>query len=202
MCGRITFKTPPKALVEQLGLPHSPDIPPRYNLGPGQRLLCFRQIDGRREAASLKWGLLPRFVADPKKGAKPINARAETVATNGFFKGAFARRRCLLAADGFYEPEENDREEKTGRWWYFKFNDERPFGIASLWESWGEGDACIETFALLTTDAVEVVSNCGHRRSPVIVPRTTTYGSIRRRSRRNSSDCWFPIPQMNSPVIR
>ena len=32
-----------------------------------------------------------------------IDARVETVASERAFRGAFARRRCLLPADGYYE---------------------------------------------------------------------------------------------------
>ena len=78
--------------------------------------------------------------------------------------------RCLVPADGFYEPEENAREEKTGRWWYFKYEDDRPFSFAGLWETWGEGKDYLETFTLITTDVMEVVSQCGHRRSPLVLP--------------------------------
>jgi putative SOS response-associated peptidase YedK len=90
--------------------------------------------------------------------------------TNGFFKGAFAHRRCLIPADGFYEPEEDERGEKTGRWWYFEYEDDRPFSFAGVWETWGEGQEYLETFTLITTDVMDVVSQCGHGRSPLIFP--------------------------------
>lgn len=37
------------------------------------------------------------------RAAQPINARAETVATSGYFKHVFARQRCLIPADGWFE---------------------------------------------------------------------------------------------------
>ena len=33
----------------------------------------------------------------------PINARAETVHSNGMFNRSFERRRCIIPAGGFYE---------------------------------------------------------------------------------------------------
>ena len=170
MCGRYTLRTPSRQLALPFGVDELPEYVPRYNIGPGQSCFVVRNNGGGPEIAALKWGLLPHFVADPKRGAKPINARAETVATNGFFKGAFAHRRCIIPADGFYEPEEDDRGQKTGRWWYFRFDDDRLFGFAGLWESWGEGGERRETFTIITTDPMDAVANCGHQRSPVILP--------------------------------
>jgi hypothetical protein len=40
---------------------------------------------------------------DLKSARKPINARAETLATSPMFKAPFARRRCLVPAGAFYE---------------------------------------------------------------------------------------------------
>ena len=47
-------------------------------------------------------GLLPPFVRDPKAGPPMINARGEGIATKNAFRRAFAERRCLVPADGFY----------------------------------------------------------------------------------------------------
>jgi len=58
---------------------------------------------GERHLDLLKLGLLPYFAKDPVYAKQPISARAETVATSGMFKSAFARRRCLVPADAFYE---------------------------------------------------------------------------------------------------
>ena len=58
---------------------------------------------GERHLDLLKWGLLLYFTKDPVHAKRPINARAETVATSGMFKSAFARRRCIVPADAFYE---------------------------------------------------------------------------------------------------
>jgi putative SOS response-associated peptidase YedK len=58
---------------------------------------------GEREAVDLRWGLLPFWGKDEKIGYSTINARAETVASKPAFRDAFKKRRCLIAADGYYE---------------------------------------------------------------------------------------------------
>jgi hypothetical protein len=50
----------------------------------------------------LRWGRVPHFIKDLKKAMRPINARAETVASSGMFRGSRASRRCIVPADAFY----------------------------------------------------------------------------------------------------
>ena len=57
----------------------------------------------RRRLAPLVWGLVPSWSKDGRAGARLINARVETVAEKPAFRKAFAARRCLLPADGYYE---------------------------------------------------------------------------------------------------
>jgi putative SOS response-associated peptidase YedK len=42
-------------------------------------------------------------ISPPQSARKRINARAETAHERPMFKKALAHRRCLVAADGFYE---------------------------------------------------------------------------------------------------
>src|SRR5205823_1401307 len=56
-----------------------------------------------RQLHVVRWGLVPYWAKDRSIGSRMINARAETVADKPAFRRAFARRRCLLPADGFYE---------------------------------------------------------------------------------------------------
>ena len=75
-----------------------PNIDPSWNLAPSQpSLVARRQPEtGDRHLDVLRWGLLPYFTTDAKAARRPINARAETVSTSGMYRGAFARRRCLV----------------------------------------------------------------------------------------------------------
>ena len=106
MCGRITQKSD----LTRLGLGLTTmtlidPLPPRYNGAPGQEHWVIRQHPktGERSLDRLWWGLIPHWVADPKGGRKPINAKAETVASLPTFRDAYARRRCLMPIDNFFE---------------------------------------------------------------------------------------------------
>jgi hypothetical protein len=60
-------------------------------------------VRGSTMFIAARWGLIPYWVKDPKGGAQPINARSETVKTNGMFKAAYQSRRALMPIDGFFE---------------------------------------------------------------------------------------------------
>jgi putative SOS response-associated peptidase YedK len=67
---------------------------PRYNVAPTQPLMVVLQRgDEGRVVEQHRWGLIPSFATSAKDGAKRINARAETVATNPGFRVSFAKRR-------------------------------------------------------------------------------------------------------------
>lgn len=46
---------------------------------------------------------MPSWIKDPTAGVKPINARAEGIASKPMFRGALRHGRCLIPASGFYE---------------------------------------------------------------------------------------------------
>jgi putative SOS response-associated peptidase YedK len=72
---------------------------PRYVV----RHAAVRSSDAGLRAALFRWGLIPSWATDPAIGNRLINARAETVAEKPSFREAFKKRRCLIAASGFYE---------------------------------------------------------------------------------------------------
>jgi len=168
MCGRYTLKTPPVALADLFGLASPPEVTPRFNVAPTQMVLCVRQQDGIPAASMLKWGLIPSWADDPSIGNRLINARSETAAAKPAFRSAFKRRRCLIAADGFYEWQKLDSRRKQP--WYFQLRDEEPFAFAGLWETWRDPEGTdVATCTILTTDANDVVAPV-HDRMPVILP--------------------------------
>lgn len=63
----------------------------------------FADADGEvhRALELPRWGLHPSWAKD--KGARPINARMETIATNGMFRGPFSSGRAVVPMTGYYE---------------------------------------------------------------------------------------------------
>ncbi|MGC1761367.1 MAG: SOS response-associated peptidase family protein, partial [Pseudolabrys sp.] len=59
MCGRYALTSAPEAIRALFGYPEQPNFPPRYNVAPTQPIAVVRLIDGRREFALVRWGLLP-----------------------------------------------------------------------------------------------------------------------------------------------
>jgi hypothetical protein len=81
------------------------NLEPSWNVAPTQMAPVVRRHPetGERHLDLLQWGLLPYFTKDPVHARRPINARAETVATSGTFRRAFELRRAIVPADAFYE---------------------------------------------------------------------------------------------------
>ncbi len=168
MCGRFTLRTPAAEVVRQFRLPGIPDLAPRYNIAPTQPVAAVRAAGegADRELAMLRWGLIPSWAKDTKGGARSINARSETAATKPMFRAAFKRRRCLIPADSFYEW----KSEAGGKQPYcIGLREGGLFAMAGLWERFGEGDAEIQSCAILTTEANSLLASL-HDRMPVILP--------------------------------
>jgi putative SOS response-associated peptidase YedK len=172
MCGRIIQSSDPirLAIVDGLDVRDSRlgNLPRRYNGAPSQELLVIRRNHrtGERSLDPLKWGLIPSWCADPKGGHKPINAKAETVATLPTFRDAYRLRRCIVPVDGFFEW----RAEKGGRQPYaVAMKDGTPFGLAGVWENWkSPAGERIRTFAVITVLANGLLAQI-HARMPAIL---------------------------------
>ena len=168
MCGRFTLRTPPQALASLFDLPEAPPVEPRYNIAPSQPVLVVRlhPQTGQREFTFLTWGLVPFWAKDVKIGYRMINARAETVAEKPAFRAAYKYRRCIVPADGFYEWQKRDGGKQP---YFIRMKDDRPFGIAGLWERWESPDgSVVESCTLLTTEPNERLRPL-HNRMPVIL---------------------------------
>ncbi|MGH7135757.1 MAG: SOS response-associated peptidase [Pirellulales bacterium] len=167
MCGRFTLRTPMSDVAKAFGVAADQAAPFLFNIAPTQEVAAIRiTAGGQRELCALKWGLVPGWADDMAIGNRMINARAETVATKPAYRRSFKSRRCLVIADGFYEWQKNGRQKQP---FYIRLKGDRPFGIAGLWESWSKGGSVVESCALITTTANELVAPI-HDRMPVIVP--------------------------------
>jgi len=119
-----------------------------------------------RHLGLLRWGLVPHWAKDPKATRQPINARGETIASTPMFRDAFARRRCLVPADAFYEWQTTPDGKLP---WAIAREDAGCLVFAGLWEGWrGPDGTVIRSFTIVTTSANEALRPL-HERMPVVL---------------------------------
>ncbi len=172
MCGRYVSILPPADLALLFGTTGPlPNFEPSWNVAPSSRRPVIRRHpDGSSRLDLLSWGLVPHFTKDLKAARRPINARGETVASSGMFRGALARRRCIVPADLFYEwmaRPDGKQPFAIGR------RDDRPLAFGGLWESWTQPDgAPLCSYAIITTAASADMAAL-HDRMPLILEEST-----------------------------
>ena len=169
MCGRFAAQLPPEFIRRLFATSGSvPNLAANWNVAPTQPAMVVRRHPetGERRLDLLQWGLVPSFTKDLKAAKRPINARAETSATSGMFRGALEKRRCLVPADAFYEWQSTS----TGKQPYaIARTDGTPLAFAALWEGWRAPDGeILRTFTILTT-AANLAMQALHTRMPVII---------------------------------
>jgi putative SOS response-associated peptidase YedK len=143
---------------------------PRYNIAPTQDVAAVRQKSEKplRTLGLMRWGLIPHWSADASAAFKMINARSETAADLPAFRDALQSRRCLVAADGFYEWK---KVGKTKQPYCFTLHDDAIFAFAGIWDRWQSPEGkTVETCSILTTSANDLTRDV-HDRMPVILPR-------------------------------
>jgi putative SOS response-associated peptidase YedK len=134
MCGRydnLIAREAYKLLFRTERLPQS-NFPPRYNVAPTDQIPIVRvdPRDGTRELTMARWGLVPWWAKEIPR-IPHINARAETVHSLKLFREAFAKRRALIPATGFFEWQKRADGKQPYR---FQREDLEPFAFAGLWE--------------------------------------------------------------------
>ena len=134
MCGRydnLIAREAYRRLFNPDRLPRS-NFPPRYNIAPTDQIPIIRvdPRDGKRELVMVRWGLVPWFSKEIPK-VPHINARAETVHKTPLFREAFAKRRALIPATGYFEWQKRADGKQPYR---FRREDLEPFAFAGVWE--------------------------------------------------------------------
>jgi putative SOS response-associated peptidase YedK len=168
MCGRYMVLSSPEAIRRLFGYLEQPNFPPRYNVAPTQPVPIVRVVEGRRQFALVRWGLIPAWVKDPRRFSLLINARVESMNDKPAFRNAMRYRRCLVPADGFYDWKDDGRRRRP---YCVRPKDGAPIAFAGLWESWmGPNGEEMETASIITTEANSDVAHI-HHRMPVIIPQ-------------------------------
>ncbi|WP_310376857.1 SOS response-associated peptidase [Catenuloplanes atrovinosus] len=173
MCGRYATTRSSVDLGALFGAEDETEMPitARFNVAPTDPVPIVR-VSHRRERRVLqtaRWGLLPPWAKDVRAGARMINARAETVATSRAFAPSFARRRCLVPADGWFEWTAPAGGGTRKQAYYMTPADGGELAFAGLWTVWGEGDDKLLTCSIVTT-AARATLTAVHDRMPLVLP--------------------------------
>ena len=168
MCGRydnLIARDAYRRLFRPGRLPQS-NFPPRYNVAPTDQIPIIRvdPRDGERELVMARWGLVPGWLKEMPK-VPHINARCETVHEKPLFREAFAKRRALIPATGFFEWEKRADGKQPYR---FTRADLEPFAFAGLWEFARIGGEDILSAAIIV-DEPNPLAAAVHDRMPVIL---------------------------------
>jgi putative SOS response-associated peptidase YedK len=143
------------------------ELSPSWNVAPTAPVPLIREsvTHAARVLDTARWGLVPPWAADLRQGARMINARAETVAGLKAFAPSFARRRCLVPADGWFEWVRDGKQKQA---YYMTSADGAPLAFAGIWSAWGS--QAVLTCSVITTAALGELTRV-HDRMPLILPR-------------------------------
>ena len=194
MCGRFTLSYKAKELQMILGLPEMQlDWKPRYNIAPTQPVASIINHQSKK-IEFLRWGLVPGWAKDISIGNRLINARSETIMEKPSFRNAFARRRCLILADGFYEWKRSNTKGAASQPYYFFLENKEPFALAGIWEMWQAPDGGeLWSTAIVTCDANETLKPI-HDRMPVLFDKNEMFNWLEDRPKKDLIDMMVPYP--------
>src|SRR5512147_2903231 len=106
MCGR--YVSPEEAAIERafhFGRRSGNPFKRRFNVFPTDTIPFLRlpSNSDELELAAGRWGFIPHWWKDSKPPKASFNARLEEAAEKPMWRDAWARSRCLVPAEGWYE---------------------------------------------------------------------------------------------------
>ena len=156
-------------------------LPADYNVAPSKQVYAVLERTRAdepplRELRIVRWGLIPSWAKDAKIGNRLVNARIETAGQKPSFRAAYARRRCVLPADGYYEWYSPAIVGARKQPFYIHAADGQLLALAGLYEIWRDSDlppgdpqSLRWTCTILTTTATDDLGQI-HDRAPLLVP--------------------------------
>jgi putative SOS response-associated peptidase YedK len=195
MCGRFALHTPRSRIASRyfdLQVPVG-DVHAKYNVTPGVQITSvYATAETPAVFDFSSWGFHPPWAKED--APTPINIRAEKAAASPYFRSAFAHRRCLIPANGWYEWMKTESGKQP---YYITLKEGDPDEVvffAGLWEPAGEGT---ETCCAILTEPVSPEFAFIHDRQPVVLdpecrwqwldPELSDRGTIRKVARRLDS---------------
>ena len=171
MCGKYILAQAAKA-ERALGIRRGRwDYPQSYRVLPTEQVPVVIGTDGEREAAMMRWGLIPWWQHGVPLKASTINATVERLESAPSYRDPWQRgQRCILAMAGFYEPHVNDDGSRVP--FFVRLGDREVFGVAGLWESSRRDDGSyVFSCTLITVPANPLLAQVhnGKQRMPAIL---------------------------------
>lgn len=131
-------------------------------------------MDSPEVIQSAKWGLIPNWAThNPeafREKSNTLNARSESIFEKPSFKESAEEKRCLILADGFYEP--HHENGKAIPYFCFQPSEEYPEGDLFLFAGlYNELDDNSLTTTILTTEANDFFAKIHNqkKRMPLIL---------------------------------
>jgi putative SOS response-associated peptidase YedK len=145
VCGRYASSANPDDLVAEFEVDEvDPAVtarsPEDFNVAPTKDVLAVLERahdDGVvRRLRLVRWGLVPSWAKDLAIGNRMINARAESLTEKPAYRRAFARRRCILPADGYYEWRAPAAKGGRKQPFFIRRRDGQQLAMAGIYEIW------------------------------------------------------------------
>jgi putative SOS response-associated peptidase YedK len=129
--------------------------------------------DPVRQLRVMTWGLVPSWAKNPSIGNKQFNARAESLPNKPAFRRAYAMRRCLVPADGWYEWQraEDAAGKPIKQPFYMTPSDGGVLAFAGLYEFWRDTGSLLTSCSIITSQARGALAEI-HDRMPLVLPRS------------------------------
>src|ERR1700751_2561320 len=167
MCSRFSLAEERDFLAARLGVSAIAlaNYRPRYNIAPQQEHFIVTTEYENRKLTAARWGLTTK---PDQQGRRRylINAKAETVESRPTFAEAFAQRRCVIPASGFYEWSGPSSARQP--YWIHRRDGDLLF-FAGLYQDGEKNDPGAQTaFTILTCAANSTLATI-HNRMPVIL---------------------------------
>jgi putative SOS response-associated peptidase YedK len=192
MCGR--FASPEgKAILSywHIGRHNNNPFPRRFNVFPTDTIAFIRRPSNAEELelAAGRWGLVPHWWKEAKLPRTSHIARLEEAAEKPMWRDAWARARCLIPAEGWYEWQAVERadpatgEIKPAKQPHFiRRADGRLLAFAGLmsYRKDPQTGEALRSCAIVTTQAAGALAQI-HERAPLVLSESAQDAWLDRR---------------------
>jgi putative SOS response-associated peptidase YedK len=174
MCGRFALDKKTDDLIQAFvaeGNDYN-DWVPSYSIAPTDVVPIIRERKHKESGEVSRtidpavWDFHPVFMRDSKR--PQFNARIETVATNGLWKGAFASSRCIVPMRGYYEWSELQENGKTVKQPHFIHGEPDLLAAAGIYTARKVDGEWVVSTAIITREARDASGEV-HDRMPVFL---------------------------------